>query len=213
MTNRRLILVAGFAAACALTLSVALAASLGVTSARVTVFASCTLRAAPADADVDQGSATSNFGTSSDLYVRSKSSNANRRTFVQFDLSSCFISSSAQVVSARLGLYVTGAPGQSRTYEARRANASWVKTTITWNNQPAVSGVTSTVATGTSSDVRLEWDVASDVQVFASGSATNNGWRISDQTEDAATSPEAKFASAEHGTAAWQPRLVITYYP
>jgi acid phosphatase type 7 len=208
-----LIYVAGFVAASTLTLSVALAASLGVTSARVTMFATCTLRAAPADTDVDQGSATSNFGTSSDLYVRSKSGNANRRTFVRFDLASCSIPSGAQVTSARLSFYLTGAPGQSRTYEARRVNASWVETTMTWNNQPAVAGVTSIVATGTTSDVRLEWNVAADVQAFVSGSATNNGWRISDQTEGAATSPESKFASAEHGTSAWQPRLLLAYYP
>jgi hypothetical protein len=211
--TRRLVYVAGLAAACAFTVSAALAASLGVTSARVTEFATCTLRAAPADADVDQGSATSNFGTSSDLYVRSKSGNANRRSFVRFDLSSCSIPVSAQVTSARLSLYLTGAPSQSRTYEARRVNASWVETTITWNNQPAVSGVTSTLTTGTSSDVRLEWNVAADVQAFVSGGATNNGWRISDQTENVATSPESKFASAEHGTSAWRPRLVLAYYP
>lgn len=199
--------------ALAATMTVALAASLGVSSARVTLFATCTLRSSPADSDVDQSSPTSNFGTSSDLYVRSKSGNANRRLFVRLDLSSCSIPAGATVTSASLGLFMTSAPGQSRTYEARRVNASWVETSITWNTQPAVVGVTSTVATGTTGSVRLQWNVATDVQAFVSGSATNNGWRISDQTENAAASPESKFASDEHGTAAWRPTLVVGYYP
>jgi hypothetical protein len=201
------------AALCAATATVALAASLTVSSARLTLYASCTLRTAPTDSDVDQSSPTSNFGTSSDLYVRSKSGNANRRTFVTFTLSSCSIPSTATVTSATLGLYITSAPSTSRTYEARRINASWGETTINWNNQPAVSGVTSTAATGTTSNVRLQWNVTADVQAFAAGTATNNGWRISDQTENAAGNREAKFASSEFGTASSQPTLVVRYYP
>jgi hypothetical protein len=198
---------------CAAVATVALAASLTVGSARLTLYANCTLRTAPTDSDVDQSSPTNNFGTSSDLYVRSKSGNANRRTFVTFTLTSCSIPSTATVTSATLGLYMTSAPSTTRTYEARRVNATWGETTINWNNQPAVSGVTSTVATGTTSNVRLQWNVTTDVQAFVSGTATNHGWRVSDQTENAAASPEAKFASGEFGTASSQPTLVVRYYP
>lgn len=210
--KRLSVLAAVLVVAAAVGAGAAWAASLLITPKTLTVFAYCIVRSSNADSDVDQGSASSNFGTSSDLLVRSKTSD-NRRAFVRFDLSSCNTSVNDTVTTATLSLWLTGAPGTSRTYEARRVSATWTETGITWTNQPAVGGVTSTTTTGTTSDVWRTWTVTADAQAWIDGTAANYGLRISDAAESAADSPEAKFAAREWGTAGQRPRLTIMFYP
>jgi acid phosphatase type 7 len=193
---------------------IAFAASLVLSSNRLTVFASCTLRAATADTYVNQASTGTNYGTATTFFVRSQNLNRNQRAFVRFDLASCFIPATAEVITARLSLHMSTAPTANRTYQARRVTASWTETGITWANQAAVAGsATSTTTTGTVSGVRLEWDVAADVSSFVNGSLVNNGWRIADSAESSAAARTATFSSDEHGTASQRPRLTITYYP
>jgi hypothetical protein len=192
---------------------IAWAAAIAVTPQKLTIFAYCRVSNSEYDSDVDQSSPTSNFGSSSDLYVRSKSGSGNRRTFVKFNLTNCTIPTTATVTAATVSLYLSSAPGTSRTWEIRRANAAWTEGGITWNNQPAVGAVTSSTTTGTTGGVRRTWSVGVDVEAFTNGSATNNGWRISDAVENDGASPEGKFASQEWGTGADRPLLTVTYYP
>ncbi len=92
-------------------------------------------------------------------------------------------------------------------------SASWTETGITWTNQPAVAAsATSSVVTGTTSNVTLTWAVTADVQAYVDGTA-NNGWRIKDLTENSSTARTGQFRSAEYGTASQRPILEITYYP
>lgn len=199
----------------------AVAASLGVGSGDLTLstYASsisastCTLTAADADSYVNQASAASNFGTATTLDVRSASSSANRRTLVQFLLSSCSIPANALVTSATLKLFMYTAPTASRTYEAHRVTGAWTETGVTWTNQPTTAAsATATASTGTTANVTLSWNVTSDVQTFVDGTS-NLGWRIKDQTESSATARLGQFRSAEYGTAVQRPALDITYYP
>jgi hypothetical protein len=199
--------------------SAAVAASLGITPARLTVFAaattvpvaSCRLEAA-ADSYVDQLSLLSNFGGAATLLVRSSLAQ-NRRSFVRFDLSTCSIPPTARVKTAILTLFLATAPSSSRTYVASRATAAWSEAGLTWTNQPAVAGPTATRATGTTSGVALTWNVAADVQAFADGSQTNNGWRLTDSSEDAVAGQQGTLASRESAATAARPVLDITYYP
>ena len=200
---------------------VAVAATLGVSSAALTVSTgpssvaatTCTLNAAPNDSYVSQASAASNFGPATTLNVRSSLA-ANMRTFVQFTLTSCSIPANALVTDAELKLFLSTAPTVSRTYDAHRVTASWAEGTITWTNQPAVAAsATASTATGTTASVTLKWNVTSDVQAFLDGTASNFGWRIKDQTEDSATARTGQFRSAEYTTATQRPALDITYYP
>ncbi len=198
----------------------ALAASLGVTSSRLTdsTYASsitpttCTLTGATNDSYVNQSSTGSNFGTATTVSVRS-SALANMRTFAQFSLSSCSIPANALITAANLKLFMNSAPAVTRTYDVHRVTASWSQSTVTWTNQPSVAAIaTASVATGTTSSVTLTWNVTSDVQTFSDGTA-NYGWRIKDQTEDSATARTGQFRSTEYGTASQRPILDITYYP
>jgi len=185
------------------------------TAASSVPISTCTLTPA-ADTYADQASGGSNFGTATTLQVKSGTTvpnrAANKRTFLRFNLASCTIPSSARVLSGRMRLFMSSAPGATRTYQAHRMTASWAETSLTWNNQPGVAATPSaTVLTGTTSNVTLEWDVVADVRTFVAGTATNNGWRIADSVES--NTGESQFRSREHGTATQRPSLVVTYYP
>ena len=208
-------------ALCIATAAVGFASSLGLTSQSVAVATvattvpveSCTVGAA-ADTYAQQNASGSNFGTATDLYVRSERLNRNRRAFIRFDLGTCAIPSSARVKSATLNLFMTVAPGAARTHNIHALTSSWVETTLTWTAQPTAAGsTTSTASTGTTANATVAFDVRSDVASFVSGSTTNNGWRISDSVEGSSTAREARFSSREHATSAQRPSLVVTWYP
>ena len=223
MIRRRTSVVLAVSAGALAAAVVASAASLGVVPARLTwdeavssiAATTCTLTAPVADAYVDGALLlmNSNFGSSPDLRVQS-STLGNRRSFVRFDLSSCAIPATARVTGATVSLYLSQAPGSSRTYEIRRLTSSWVEATVTFANQPATAGAaTSTTGTGIASGVTLSWPVDSDAQAFVAGTAMNNGWRIIDSAEGALLAVDSTFGARERATTSERPKLVLTYYP
>lgn len=207
------------ALALALASGVALAGSMTVSSQKLTTYStttsivatSCSLGAPVADSYVDQLAPITNYGSATELDVQSAVL-SNRRTFLRFDLSSCSIPANALIKTASLTLYLFTAPSASRTYDVRRATASWTEGGVTWTAQPAVSSVTASASTGTTSGVTLTWNVAADVQAYVDGTA-NNGWRLSDATESALTTRLGRLRSLEYGTASQRPTLDLTYYP
>ena len=215
----RIVLVAAAAVVLG-SVATAFAASLTVTSSSLTSFSgatsvptsSCTINPA-ADSYVSNAllQGDSNFGTATQLHVSAGSTD--KRTFARFAVigAGC-VPSGAEIKSAKLRFVLTTAPGQSRTYVANRVSASWAEGTVTWNNQPAVGASSGNVTTGTTAGVTLEWTVTSDVQAFANGTATNNGWRIADTDESGLIgSQEGRFNSRE--AAASKPELVVVLYP
>jgi hypothetical protein len=198
----------------------ALAAGLGVAAQRLTSFesatsvpvAACTLEPV-ADTYADGLSSLLNFGTSSDLLVRSALT-GDARAFVRFDLSACSIASTAEIEAARVDLYLATAPSVARIHDVHRVTASWGETSLTWSNQPAVAAtVTSSTSTGTSGGVTTSWNVLADVQAFVTRSQTNHGWRINDSAEGSLTARAATFGARERAGAGQRPQLAITYYP
>ena len=161
---------------------------------------------ASADSFVSTGSPTTNPGTSTALTVGSYFIN-NQRSFVQFDVSS--IPASSTVQSATLTLCATSTPAVSRTYNVTRVTASWVETTVTWNNQPAVAS--STTDTAASASGCPTWTVTDDVQTWVNGT-TANGWRIRDSVEGSITDYNSDFRTREDTAEATEvPSLRVTY--
>ena len=198
---------------------------MGITSDKVATFtivatvpiSTCTLTAS-ADSYVDQATLQqgTNFGGVTPLQVESSQTlgliSTNKRSFVTFDLASCSIPAAAAVQSATLSVFLSLAPTQNRTWNIDRVTGAWTEGGITWSNQPASTNSTS-VATGTTSNVTLQATVTSDVRSFVSGSLTNNGWRLSDSVEDSATVRNGQFRSREFGTVSQRPTIVVNYYP
>ena len=201
--------------------SVAYAATLSVTSARLTTYSVavtidptvCTLTPV-ADATVDRNAATTNFGNLTTLSVRRQASNRQKRSLVRFNVASCGIPGTAQIVSSSLRMTVITPPGSNQSYGAHRiTGGAWVEGTVTYNTQPAsAAAATSTVATG-ASPTSLTWSVLADVDAYVKGTAVNNGWVIRDAAETSNPAVETVFGSRQNGTAGNRPSLVISYYP
>ena len=141
------------------------------------------------------------------MEVRTWAPAKNERTFVRFDVSS--IPAGSTVDSATLTLCATSVPSATRTYGVHRVTAAWVETTITWANQPTVAGAVTAATTTPGSPGCMSWNVAPDVQLWVDGTA-NNGWRVSDATEDDAKNV-TKYRSREDGLIAERPTLDVTY--
>jgi len=205
---------------------VAIAASLSITSESLTTvtivapvpISTCTLTPS-ADSYVDQATLQqgSNFGGVTPLEVESSQgflglSNSNKRSFVTFALASCSIPAAAAVQSATLSVFLSQAPDQNRTWDINRVTGAWTEGAITWSNQPASTASTS-VTTGTTSNVTLQATVTSNVQSFVAGSLTNNGWMFRDSVENSSTLRNGQFRSREFATVSQRPTLVVNYYP
>jgi len=156
---------------------------------------------AVADAYIDQAGPSSNFGTSSDLFVQSKSGSGNRRTLVRFNLPT--IPAGCSMTGATLRLFSTSAV-TGRTIEAYRAAASWSEGTVTWSTGPGSTGSAATSPSGTG---WRTWDVTSQVQAMYSP-GPNDGFLVRDQTEDSAASPEQKYESRENTN---DPELIVNW--
>ncbi len=211
-----LALAAALLALSASAMTLGLAAGTAVTAKRLTVDSGatsvplerCTLSPV-ADSDVD---AALNTGTATTLRVRS-SALGNRRAFIRFDLADCGFEADDAIRAASLSLVLGTAPASSRAHEVRRVTAAWTETGVTSVNAPAVAATaTATRDTGTTAGATLSWNVLADVQAFHGGTP-NDGWRVSDATEGAATAVEAVYRSREFATAADRPKLTIDYYP
>ncbi len=212
----------------------AAAADLNLTSENLTPYRTCTLTATPAtttsiiDSNVRQGSATSNFGTTTTMLV-SSSGAANQRVYIRFDLTACTVAipATATIRLATLRLFATVLPAACRTVDVFKVTATWAETTITWNNQPFGTTLNNP-PTGSRTDsfdigtpvgcqnltanaYILGADVTSDVAAFVAGSATNFGWMLRDDVEASATARSSTYATKNLGTVNRAPQLVITY--
>lgn len=209
------------------------AASLSLTSQNFTPYRTCTITATPTttsavgDTTADEQTANANHGSDPTVSVAT-SNNKNQRIYLRFDLTTCnpAIPASATVRLATLRLYMTVVPGACRTLDIFPPTASWVETTLTWNNQPfgttlnnpPTASRTGTFNVGTPVGCQnrvagyvLGGTVTSDVAQFVAGTATNFGWMIRDDTEGASPARTATFSAKELGTVAQEPQLVITY--
>jgi hypothetical protein len=169
----------------------------------------CTLNAGTTQSVVSDDSYTqrnntsTNSGTATGINVKSNTTSANYG-WIRFDPTSCSLPANVQIDSAVLTLTASSASG--RTVAVYPVSATWAQGTITWSNQPAVSGTatsSATVATTTN------WDVSPDVARWVGGLATNYGWSLRDTGSSSTTT--TTFRSREYTTTGQRPKLVIKY--
>lgn len=148
-------------------------------SATVTVVPTCSnpgTQTVTADADtyLKEDGATTNFGTSTFLDVKSDPVKG-RRTLVHFPLPA--VPTGCRLNSATLRLNAS-ASAAGRTIHAYRAAASWTETTATYANGPSAAGDPSSAASAVG---WTQWNVGSQVRTMYSG--TNTGFRVVDAAE------------------------------
>src|SRR5439155_10999767 len=150
--------------------------------ARAVVIGAIPTGAVGGDNFVDQHNPTmvqgSPAGAGTELDVQSQNNSNNRRTFLRFQLTGSGVAGT--VNSAKLRLFPFNTPSNNRTYNIDRVTATWLETTITWNNQPGVAGSpTSTMPMTANTNLVLvrSGDLASDVAAVVIGTLTNFRWR------------------------------------
>lgn len=193
---------------------VAYAATLSVTSwhlwagSQTLTKAPCTLQPATTDTYVIQATPGGANGSATTMLVKSNSGSADW-SFVYFDLSSCAIPTTGGADTATLTLFITTAPGTSRTITVAPVLTSWTNS-LTWTAAQSLSygSATTTFTTGTTSNTAKSATVTVDVDSLIKNPSASFGWRLSDTGSGNATTT---FASSNNGTAANRPKLVINY--
>lgn len=142
------------------------------------------------DTYVDQGSATSNFGSTTTASVQSRSGSRNRRMLLDFTLP--VTPTGCSVTAATLRVNASAVSGTVRTLEVRQVSSTWAEKVVTWNTKPTTTGTAATASTATG---WMSWTVTSMVQSMISG--TDYGFEIKDQTEDNATGYAQTFRTTE----------------
>ncbi|MEU2610218.1 DNRLRE domain-containing protein [Micromonospora sp. NPDC007271] len=147
-----------------------------------------------ADAYVDSSAASTNYGTSSQLGV---DNSPVKRMFLRFSVSGL----TEPVTSARLRIHtddVVGAESPSGGTFRAMTSTTWSETGVTWNNQPAIDGVTLGSLGGVARNAWYEVDVTRLV-------AGNGTFSIG---VTSSSSDGADYDSRESGATA--PQLVVT---
>jgi hypothetical protein len=172
------------------------------------------------------GDVQASGGLGNTLSVASRSGLA-KRTFLQFDVAGAGIPTGADVLDAKLRLWMSKSPTASgcvpRNYDLETAaapNVPWGEGSITWNNQPGVTGTASTVVindTAPPPTSYVRFDVDDHVEDFLDGTLTNYGWRLKDRDESfVGVNCDSNFFSTESNqsptvkTGFW-PVLLIDY--
>ena len=150
-----------------------------------------------ADTFVDEAQPTVNHGTRGTMYINSEKPVANRRALVRFPLPAVPAGCTVTQASMRLGAM---SADTARTLEAYRAAATWDEATVTWTDQPAVTGVAASAAAGT----YPTFNVLSQVQAMYAG--TNTGFVVQDATENAGGAGRTQWMGTREGA----PRLLVT---
>jgi hypothetical protein len=154
------------------------------------------------DAWVEQATADANHGGDPSLDVTARWRRV-ARTFVNFPLPT--LPAGCSVTDARLRMH-GGSVMAGRTLDVARVTAAWSEGSITWSNQPGVTGGSAS-APSPSGPAWVEWDVTAQVQAMYAG--PGNGLRISDAVEFSFGERTQRFASREAGSN--QPELVLTF--
>lgn len=172
----------------------------------------CTLTGTTQTSDtyVTQATPGGTNGSATTMLVRSNSGSQDW-SFVSFNLSSCSLPTTGGADTATLTLFITTAPSASRTISLTPVLTSWSPSTLTWTAAQSLSygsSATTSITTGTTSNVSKSATVTVDVDALIKNASANFGWRLNDGGSGSQTTT---FATSENGTAARRPQLVINY--
>lgn len=159
------------------------------------------------DAYIDEHNPTTNYNNTY-LEAGGTTSNHRRSSYLKFDLSSItppYYIDSAVLTMRVLTFYGTN---QLFVYPIRE---SWTETGITWNNKPALDGSNIYYTAGITDvgTVNMSLNV-DEFNNIIHGITTNYG--ICLYTASKTDGTGFQFASSQHATTSYRPKLVITYH-
>ncbi|WP_169333497.1 DNRLRE domain-containing protein [Coprothermobacter platensis] len=172
---------------------------------------SVTLQPPDAATYVNSLSSTSNYGSSSSIYV-SSSDKETQRSLIAFNLSD--LPSNVHITSAVLSLYASSSFSTDEPIGVHRITSEWSSDTVTWstvegNFEDNETDMKTLVWNG---EPQWEnWDVTSDVLNFVSGVYPNYGWLIKGEEESGEEDTSWEFCGSMCSTPNFAPMLVIYY--
>jgi len=182
------------------------------------------------DVNIEASNPTVNYGTATYFDIGESNTGAyNHRSLIKFScLSDGTIPASATINACSLFLTpITDESSNARTFRVYRMLHSWTEAGATWNkydgtnNWPGGAGAFGAVdceqtdigsramtATETLNVAKEFVLTASKIQEIVAGTVTNNGFLLKADTE---TDDCYIFASSDHATAGYRPRILVTY--
>ena len=170
---------------------------------------------ASADTQVAEGHPTYTYGSATNLYLQSYTSDfGNERIWTKFDLNGK-VPSGATITSATLGLYQWWTYGQGGDMEASVhgcTNDSWTESTLNWNTQPAFEATAQDTVTLVETVKQwYEWDVAGFVQNEVTAGDDTLSFVLKPATENSSMALTYNFDSKEYSSGAYAPKLEVSY--
>jgi hypothetical protein len=169
-----------------------------------------TLQPGPAqgkDAQVHIGQPTTNLGNFEYLtysYTPGPADTLQNFGLIEFDLSSVPASSA---ISAKLILFHEFNSAFGAIFDLFRNTSAWDGNSVTWNSQPTHDPTpTASVQLDFLFGIVRDWDITTVVNEWLSGSSPNYGLTLARRN---ANNPFAYFASSDHPTASFRPRLIL----
>ncbi len=168
-----------------------------------------------ADATVLEGYPTSNFGSTTDMWVgydHCEVSGKVTRSLLRFDLSA--IPAGTSISSARLYLnLVNSCDIGERTHTATvyRVSSTWSAGTVTWNNKPAYAEAYGSSAIPSRTWGWYSFDVTNLVRGWVNGSFPNYGLMVRGPESSDTSSARLGFATVEESETTYDPYLSFTY--
>lgn len=153
-----------------------------------------------------------NYGTETVLYLEEDvNSSSVFLPYIEFNLDE--VPPGLLISSGILQLYCFEDAGSSAacTVIVHRAGAPWAEDTLTWNDQPGVTGDvldSVVVPLAGSLNIWISFDITATVQGWLDGDFVNSGVRLA--SDAARNGSMRKFHSSDYGTASLRPKLVIT---
>lgn len=150
-----------------------------------------------------------NFYDSSTTGMFAGRTNANgyERTYISFNGLANKIKGYS-VASAKLTVYETGGGTAGETVQAYTVKEAWDKSTITWKNRPGYSTLLSSFTNTAKANSAGTFDITSYARKVANGTSD---YGIMLRTKAEAVSKYAKFYGSRHSSAAYRPKLTVTY--
>ena len=151
------------------------------------------------DAHVNSTRTTTNYGTSSNLYV-----GGGNTSFVQFDTMQLPAGTTSSQVSKATLLVFVNRVNASAAVSVNAVTSPWSEGAVTFANMPTVSSTVSGTFTPTTAGVYIAVDVTALVQGWVSGTTANNGIALT------SASGNVLFDSKENDQTAHPARLNVT---
>lgn len=173
-------------------------------------FTTSTIQLSPvADSYLYQFTASTNYGTDTQIQIYPRTPSWTKRGIIKFDLSS--LPPDATINSAVLYLHEATTYGSTRTIGAYRVTAGWNENMATWDSLGSSFDSTASATATLTWDGILGWDtwnLITDVQDFFSGAKANYGWLLRDTNED---SSEQYWYFNSKEAAGNRPYLEVSY--